>query len=306
MPDKIDVSNIPPFCHMERRVVDNIPMIFCPNTYVKTVFDKDGFSTYYFSEKPLPGYHIHPAFVKNGEINPTGVLWSCNIYDRDTAVPSNLVTKAAAYGEGFEPYNIYDHHFIARLMLYECGDSDTQLKLGASTNAVAVAWNGINNIWGAHQNGVWPINGFSNHIYGLFAFDGVWHILSNKMDGSIVNTGVPTKPENTNIDNALGYPITLHSEKGNDFDLSDVFLAKTISGSMRNCSIVDSQQFAKDKAAAYHNHFYSNDKSRGIFHLALVGTTEGKSINHKDNRGKYTSLGAKAINFLGLRLRKAV
>ena len=289
MAEKIDVSNIAPFCNIEDRVVDGIPMVFCPNTYVKTVFDKEGLSTYFISDKPLPGYHIHPVFVKNGVINPTGVLWSKNIYEVGNVTPNSLVAKAAAYGDGFEPYNIYDHHFIARLMLYECGDSDTQNKIGGSNTAVGVPYLGLNDIWGGDWNNNGKPKSKSCFIYGLATIDDIWHILSNKMDGSIVNTGIftPLNSYSSNTKTMGAFPLTLNSAHSEDFDLSDVFLPNKYAVLGKDASIPDMQVCGRGYTT-YHNYTYLAETSRGMFHLGNTGRQNSTST------------------YIGLRLRKAV
>ena len=217
------------------------------------------------SDKPKTNYHIHPAFVTNGNPNPSGLLIGEDIIAGNFSY-LDLKNKAAEYNA--EPFNIYDMHLIARLMLIEHGTGNLQKALTGIDGNMGVTWHGIKNVWGGKNFGQW--------YYGLTTQYGTIHILNSKMDGTMVNTKI--------IPAGSGYPSSLLTAKTLSYDFGDVFLAKTQSVNAADCILDDYQCLESD--CAFNSGFVNNNALCGPFYLC------NDNINQR-------------IKNIGLRLRKA-
>ena len=173
---KLDVSNKFPWNKMEVRTVNGNRYIFIPKFYVRNDTapagaDYAGKKRWSISEKPQDGYHIHPSFVTNGAENAEGVLIGEDIVDSSIAYTGIKAKAQNSYSA--EPYNIYDHHLIARLMLIEYESADLQTLLTDSNTGMGATYHGIKNVWGAASKGEW--------FYGLdtVANGGGYHSINN-------------------------------------------------------------------------------------------------------------------------------
>ena len=133
-----------PFDQMTTEVVGGINYRFIPNIWVRNEALPEGATyeecmTYMISDKPKTGYHIYPSFVTNGKVNDSGALISIDVESLSLAY-SELKAKAAIFNA--EPFNIYDAHLLARLMLIEYGDSNIQ-KAHSTSGAVKASGNGF-------------------------------------------------------------------------------------------------------------------------------------------------------------------
>ena len=133
-----------PFNQMEKRQVDGRNFIFIPNIWVRNEklpagAERENCFAYMISDKPKTGYHIHPSFVTNGRINDSGILIGENIIKGNFAY-NEIKSKAAEFNA--EPFNIYDMHLLARLMLIEFGESNIQKALSVKWTQ-KILYNGI-------------------------------------------------------------------------------------------------------------------------------------------------------------------
>lgn len=259
-----------PFNQIKPVKVDDIDYVFIPNIWVRNETLSIGAAyedcfAYMISDKPKSGYHIHPTFVKNGKPNAEGVLIGKNIIAGNFAY-NELKTKAVGYNA--EPFNIYDMHLIARLMIIESGSSNIQKTLSGIDGKMGVSWYGIKNVWGAKDLGQW--------YYGLTTEDETIHILSNKMDGSTVDTKIAPA--------GSGYPSSLLTTKTLSYDFGDVFIAKNQGISAADGILSDYQ--CLEKNSAFNSGFIGNNALCGPFYLC----------NDRPD---------KKIKNIGLRLRKA-
>ena len=240
-----------PFRQMRAVQEDGVKYQFIPNTWVRNenlpagATYEDCFA-YMISDKPKTNYHIHPAFVTNGKINDTGILIGEDIIAGSFAY-NELKSKAAEYNA--EPFNIYDMHFIARLMLIEYGSGNVQKAMTGIDGKMGVTWRGIKNIWGDEDLGQW--------YYGLTTEDSTIHILSNKMDGTMIDTKI--------VPAGSGYPTNFLVSKTLNYDLGDIFIARTQSVNSVDGIIGDYQCFEKD--SAFNSGFVSNSALCGPLYL---------------------------------------
>lgn len=260
-----------PFNQMAVKEIDGVRYIFIPNIRVRNeklaagATYEDCFA-YMISDKAKPNYHIHPAFVTNGIINDSGILIGEDIIAGSFAY-NDLKTKAAEYNA--DPFTIYDMHLLARLMLIECGTGNIQKALTGVDGRMGVTYHGIKNVWGAEELGQW--------YFGLTTEEGTIHILSNKGDGTMVDTKI--------VPAGSGYPSSLLTTKTLSYDLGDVFIAKNQSVAAVDGILGDYQCLEID--SAFNSGFITNNALCGPFYLC-------------DDRMD------KKIRNIGLRLRKAV
>lgn len=260
-----------PFNQIKAEKIDNVKYRFIPNIWVRNeklaagATYEDCFA-YMISDKPKPNYHIHPAFVTNNAINDSGLLIGEDIIVGNFSY-DELKPKAAEYNA--EPFNIYDMHLLARLMLIEFGTDDIQKALSGIGGKMGATYHGIKNVWGGEDFGQW--------YFGLTTLDGTIHILNNKMDGTMVDTKI--------VPSGSGYPASLMTAKTLSYDLGDIFLAKIQSVNSVD-GVVDDYQCLEIESA-FNSGYVSNNALCGSIYLCNDRTD-------------------KKIRNMGLRLRRGV
>ena len=259
-----------PFNQFSTKESNGIKYRFIPNIWIRNEKLAAGatyedYMGYMISDKPKSGYHIAPSFVTNGKINDNGLLIGENIITGSFAY-NELKTKAAEYNA--EPFNIYDMHLLARLMLIEFGNSNIQKALSGIDGKMGATYHGIKNIWGGVDLGQW--------YYGLTTEDGTIHVLNSKMDGSMIDTKI--------VPAGSGYPTSLLIAKTLNYDLGDLFIAKNQGVNAVDSILSDYQCLEKD--SAFNSGFINNNALCGPFYLC------------NDRMDK-------KIRNIGLRLRKA-
>ena len=242
----IDFNTTYPWCAMEKVTIDGQVMIKIPKVYVKYGTIPAGRANAgkkgrWVSEKKLSGYHIHPAFVKNGYVMDCFYIGAYEAYNAGSNKAGSAASQtpwvniggfenAKTYcknrGETWHLQNIYEIAAINILMMIELETPNAQTAIAAgnvsssaaqATGATAAIWREIHEWWG----NVWE------HVDGLTTdANGIYQIFSNKMDGSYVSTGV-TNP-------ASGWITEMSEAKGTNFDLTDVFLPSATNGTEGN------------------------------------------------------------------------
>ena len=274
---KIDVSNIFPYNKMKLVTVDGQAVIELPKTWIRNTPLAKGATyedkvAYMFSERAQPGYHLAPSFYTDGKENENGVQLSAYIASKDssgkaasiagatpwtsiayTAIDAAAKTRNTGTGEqaGWRAWNIYDHHLLARLMLFEAGSADIQTIIGGADASTGVTYHGIHDVWGSASCGFW-IHGLTTTGSG-----NTITILDNKGKGTMIDTKIAPC--------GGGWPVTLLDNTGDGYDLGDVFLAKTVIGTEGSGTLGDYQNFGGGCA------FYANpggSTSYGPFFLA--------------------------------------
>ena len=259
-----------PFNQMSIVDLDGIKYRFIPNIWVRNEKLSAGATyedcfAYMISDKPKTNYHIHPTFVTNNKINDSGVLIGEDIIAGSYAYNS-IKSKAEEFNA--EPFNIYDMHLLARLMMIEYGTSDIQKALTGIDGKMSVTYHGIKNVWGAENFGQW--------LYGLTTEEGTIHVLSSKMDGTMVDTKI--------VPAGSGYPANLLTAKTLNYDLGDLFIAGSQSVNQLDGILSDYQ--CLETESAFNSGFINNNALCGPFYLC------------NDRMDK-------KIKNIGLRLRKA-
>ena len=284
---KIDVSNIFPINKMKLVTVDGQAVIELPKTWIRNTPLAKGATyedkvAYMFSERAQPGYHLAPSFYTDGKENENGVQLSAYIASKDssgkaasiagatpwtsiayTAIDAAAKTRNTGTGEqaGWRAWNIYDHHLLARLMLFEAGSADIQTIIGWADGSMGVTYHGIHDVWGGSSYGFW-IHGFTTTGSG-----NTITILDNKGKGTMIDTKIAPC--------GGGWPVTLLDNTGDGYDLGDVFLAKTVIGTEGSGTLGDYQNFSG--GYAFYAHPGSN-ANYGPFYLYYYGPSNTGSF----------------------------
>ena len=253
----LDISyfaNKQPWAGIETVIVDGQSMVKIPKFYCRRYTPASGSyagkSCWEVSDKPAPGFHVHPAFMRNGsEIDYfyrasyeaynagggkagsiAGVQPWVSITNPDAI--SACAARNTGTGEqaGWHLQTIYEVAACQILMLLELGTPDVQTKIGtgnvSSSGAVAsgtsnAKWRGICEAWG----------NVLEHVDGCKGSGTTIQVFDNKGNGTYVNTGL-TMPSS-------GYIKEVYDNTGTNFDLGDLFLPSSVSSSSYDGSFGD-------------------------------------------------------------------
>jgi len=245
-----------------------------PVTYVKTETIANGpyvgKNCWWIADGPETGFHVHPAFIgQDGQ--PHNLQIASWIASNKNDIPFsedkgnskdgywnnisyNTVRAKGWMTGGCRPYNIYDHHFLARLMLTEFGTPDVQAQ-----TVDGVAWTGANRIsyHGIHD----PFGTASGNEYfwldGLTTLNGTYQVLAVDGSGNMVETGVSCP--NTGV-----WPVNCLVDQVNGIDFGDLFIANMANSTENSGSFADSQYLYSGRA--FFVYWYASS-SRGAFYL---------------------------------------
>jgi len=221
-------------------------MVEIPTTWVKTETFTDGQyagrTCYWIADGEVEGFHVHPAFMRTdgtpGKLQigayiasmgtdslPASVdkggtgydLWFHVTYNQ---LRSLVLTKNPVATAGWRAYSIYDHHFLARMMLTEFGTGNVQTQ---SMNGVSLG--GPNRI---NYHGIWDpfgLNVNNDQQHYLIMLDGFLITGSNSLylldpngSGTMIDTGVTRSYTDS------GYVVRCLTQKVNGVDFGDVFI----------------------------------------------------------------------------------
>jgi len=249
--------------NMKSITTDRGAFVEIPITYVKTETITSGIYSgkkcWWIADGYAEGFHIHPVFIgsdgqphnlqiasyiasKDNENLPCSAdvanesdYWTDIEYSdvRSTALTANSITE-----NGYRAYNIYDHHFLARMMLTEFGTPNVQ-----SLTINNVAWTGTNRI---NYHGIYDLFGTPNYgtycwIDGFSTIDGTYQVMSATGSGLIIETEIDCV-------NASVWPITCRIDKVNGIDFGDLFIASASNATENNGSFSDYQYLNSGKA----------------------------------------------------------
>lgn len=275
----IDFSNTYPWNAIETVTIDGQTMVKIPKFYVKYGEIQSGSNAgkkaRWVSETKKTGYHIHPAFVKNGYVMDSFYLGAYEAYNSGSnkagsaanKTPwvniggfANAKTYCANRGAGWHLQNIYEIAAVNILLLIELGTPDVQTAIAAgnvrssavvTTGSSAAVWRGIHEWWG----------NMMEHVDGLTTdANGIYQIFSNKMDGSYVSTGI-TNP-------ASGWITEMSEAKGTNFDLSDVFLSSATNDTVGNGTYGD-YHFTGKNTILLRSGYWGNGGDAGAFEVSV-------------------------------------
>jgi hypothetical protein len=178
-------KNHPTWDHMKQVTNEYGDFIEIPTTWVRTETLQSGpyagKRCWWISDQAEPGFHVSPSFKRqDGSIGPLQI--AVNLSDTTASYHTLHNLKLA----NIRPYNIYDHHFLARLMLIEFGTSDVMRQTVQEVSWCGnqrIIYHGIHDPFGMLNQSCW-IDGFTteNNTYNILAPDG---------SGSMLNLEIP-------------------------------------------------------------------------------------------------------------------
>lgn len=257
-----DINKFFPYNKMKLVTVDGQQMLRIPKIYVKNeVISKGRFAgktAFFMAEHPYKGYHVHPAFMNMGS-QMSFLDLSC--YEaskgkdgKPQSVPKNSgitisrgdrrsemwqeITQPEAIRvsklrntsstdpdkSGWHCWDIYCHHLLARIMLFEFG---TTSFIEQSAGTPEYVYRGIHQPAGNPNAPLW--------LPGIMKIGGNIHVADNMGEGAMINTGVKAP--------ANGWPTSFSMAKGAAFDLGDLFIAEKTSTKMLDGTCSDYQKF---------------------------------------------------------------
>ena len=86
---RLDSANLFPWNRVEDRTVDGQEVVFVPKVYVKNGVNGDGNKYWSISDRRKTGYHLHPAFMYDGEEADTGLLVAKYLTTGTVAAPTS-------------------------------------------------------------------------------------------------------------------------------------------------------------------------------------------------------------------------
>ena len=286
-------SNHPTYSGVIEQIIDGQSMIKVPKYYLKTGTVPSGIYAgkryWMVSDQPVSGFAVHPAFMNYGAQidqfwvgkyqgtpdgaklgSQTGLMPLTNIdfpsmQARGGARNTNGVS-------GFGLWSIYQLAAIQILALIEMGGADSQTLIGqgnvtgqqglleVSNATVAQAtWRGIVGLWG----NVWQM------VDGLQTDASSKYMIWDKNGNRAYQTTSQTAPTS-------GYPITMATAAGTDYDLSTVFVAETTGAN----GTYSDYFYQSHSCVAYHGGNWSASSAAGLFYLTVchVASSSGTII----------------------------
>lgn len=278
-------SNHPVYAGVLAQTVDGQEMVKVPKFYVKTGHVPGG--TYagkrfwMISDQPVPGFVVHPAFMKAGtEIAQYWVGKYQGTNDGGTKLGSaanvrplvsidfpTMQTRANARNTGgvtgFMLWSIYQLSAIQTLALIEMGGADSQALIGQgnvgslgpmetdNATTAQASWRGIVGLWG----NVWQM------VDGLQTDASSKYMIWDKNGNKTYQTTTKTAP-------ATNYPITMATDTGTDYDLATVFVAETTNATAGNGTYGD-YFYQAASGIACHGGTWSDGAYAGLFCLTV-------------------------------------
>jgi hypothetical protein len=279
--DWIDFDRHPVYSRIRPVEQDGQAMVEIPAFYVR-VDHEGGLLTWAISDQPVNGFTLHPAFRRPDGTEASAIrVGAYAAGRRDDAMVTAAGLKpwtsidftsaqeqCEAIGPGWRMWSIYDLSAIQILMMIEKGGADMQTLIargnvdgggvlgGGESNA---RWRGLHELWG----NVWQM------VDGLrIAADGTINLWSADRPGSgeWVSTGVKYGPGGDH-----GFPVSLHDERGDGFDLSLLFLPSEVTSDEDDALIGDWVwgRWEGRETVAYHGGSWSDGSHAGLFDLHL-------------------------------------
>lgn len=273
----IDFDKLYPWRGIELVTIDEQKMVKIPKFYVKVGIapagtDQAGKKCWWISDTKRNGYHVHPAFMKNGREIEQFYLGAYEAYNAGSYVAGSAKGKspwvsvnydqalAACLARnkenvtGFHLQTIYERSAVVMLCMVEKGpDVQTTIGAGNSSSSGAVltgnsnaVYRNMHELWG----NVWEwIDGVKTDNDGTTV-----RIFDKNGYSNYVNT-------NAKLTAGSGLGIqAVSTDKGDDYDLSDVFIPSTVSGAATAATFKDGYWHT---ANAQRNVFVSGDWDSG-------------------------------------------
>ncbi len=275
-------SYLYPWNTIKKVSIDGQIMVKIPKFYVKYGEAAEGSEyagkkCHWVSKTKKDDYHVHPAFVRNGEEKDYFLIGAYEAFNDGGKAGSkraqtpwinigghaNAISRCEARNtnandaakRGWHLQTVYERAAISLLMLIELGTPDVQSVIGAgnvlssaavATGSTAAKWRGIFEYWG----NVWEhVDGFKTGA------NSKGQIFSTRGDGTYVDTGVTV---------ADGWITEMSEAAGTNFDLTDVFVPSVSDGTEADGTYADCCLVAAD-CVLYQSGSWGSDSRCGAF-----------------------------------------
>lgn len=280
-PDASFFSNHPTFAGIADEDIDGQSMVRVPAFYYRSDIVRDGpllgKKALWVSDEPAEGYALHPAFRNHGA--DLAQFWLGKYQgtpDGDDKLGSQaglmpltridfptMQARAAARGEGWMLWGIYQLAAIQALALIECGTPNVKSILGEGytdgngvrkvddADVVQAAYRGITGLWGNVWQMLDGLQTGANREFLIWDKDGHRNLL---------NTGIEA-PEHGWIHKRL-------RNVGEGFDLGAVFVPKKTRDEFEDAAYGNYSWFWAN-AVAYHGGTWAHGAGAGLFCLTV-------------------------------------
>lgn len=295
----IDFDNTYPWAGIETVTIDGQQMVKIPKFYVKT-FDAGSTAKHagqfcrVVSDIKRDGFHIHPAFMKDGKEVPCFYIGAyeasangskaCSLSGKSpwvnitnpaaiSACAARNTGSAGSEQYGWHLQTVYERAAIALLMMIELGTPNVQTAIASgnvsssaaqATGATAAKWRGIHEFWG----NVWE------HT------DGIKTDASSRIQ-IFDNEGKGTY-KNTNVVLPGGWIKETSRAKGDGFDLGDVFVPSVCDGTETNGTYAD-YSWVSTNCVLYQSGGWASGSQCGAFAFiaAYAASSSGSGIGFR-------------------------
>lgn len=279
-PPPRDFGNHPIYGAIADEIIDDQHMVRVPAFFYRAGLVPDG---PYAGKKALwvsatrePGFSLHPAFrnptrdisrfwIGKYQGTPDGALLGSQPGLMPlTGIDFPAMQRAAARGEGWMLWSIYQLAAIQTLALIEMGTPDMQSAIGMGhvrgggaaevddARVLQASWRGITGLWG----NVWQmVDGLQTDDDGEYT---IWDTNGAQM---YVATEVPAP--------SGGWFHRRSTERGMDFDLGAAFLPASTRENREDSAFGD-YCWALSRAVAYHGGHWGGGALAGLFNLYVL------------------------------------
>lgn len=278
----------PAYAGIQDEIIDGQHMVRIPAFYYRAspvaAGEHAGKKALWISPEPTEGFDLHPAFRHHG--SDLSQYWVGKYQgtpdgDKLGSQPGlkpltninfpTMQARAAARGEGWMLWDIYQLSAPQALALIEMGTPDVQAAIGAGNvngggvrevddaTVAQATWRGIVGLWG----NVWQmVDGLQTNA------DGEYRIWATDGSQEYRETGVKA-PDH-------GWLRRRSRKSGDGFDLGAVFIPKKTSDD-RAASAFGNYFWSYPSAVAYHGGHWGYGASAGLFFL---GVHSAASLSH--------------------------
>ena len=280
----------PVYAGISHSTIDSQAMGKIPKFYYKyglgpTGSDQDGKDCRWISDQPIDGFSLFPAFMadeveldhfwagdyqatNDGGTKAGSVVSTLPLVSRDfPTMQTRCAARNTGDQTGWQMWDIWQLSAIKLLCLIEMGGSNSQDIIGSgnvSSSAAVISgstdatWRGFYELWG----NVWQM------VDGL-QIDGAgqiktWDIVGNH---TYVSTGITQATSGLD-----GYPVTVFDDSDIDFDLSPIFIGKTITGTYASSAFFD-YMYGNDPGeenVCFHGGYWAYGSYAGLFYFHLL------------------------------------
>lgn len=248
----------PVFGAIKDVIVDGQHMVIIRKFWVKRGVigggENAGKEAWWISDVAQSGFHVHPAFRKDGAdiqqiyISKYSAVIEDYVAVSQPGILSNAIKSFDQYKAaidarntagvtGFMMWSIYHIAALQFLYLVEKCSFDSQSKTGFgaglpnqkfntdNANALKASYRGVVGLWNSSQH----------YIDGIKSIDGIVHLWDTNGNKTWTATARPSAL-------GAGYPVTFMQGSGSGWDLKDVFIADTVSTDPGSAIAPDLQQ----------------------------------------------------------------